>query len=79
MKLFPDGRVITGWYYIEANKFYLCRTGDDCEVVIFKDSKVSKLFLWRIRISNKYVNKVIFLGPFAWSNCFSVFDKGLGK
>lgn len=79
LKPFPDGRVITGWYYVETNKFYLCSVKDDCETIIYKDSKVTMLSFWRIRVTNKNMNKEIFFGPFTWNSCFLVFDRSINK
>jgi hypothetical protein len=77
-KAFPDGRIITGWYYIESNNFNLCEDDNDCETIISKGSTISKLSLWRIGIKNKYINKVIFIGPFTWHNCSKLFEKNIG-
>lgn len=78
-KAFPDGRIISGWYYIETNKFNLCENDVDCETIISKESTISKLPLWRIRINNKYNNTVIFVGPFTWYSCYKVFENNIGK
>ena len=78
-KAFPDGRVITGWYYIETNSFKLCEENDDCESVLFKETKVKELPLWCISINNKLTNKVVFIGPFTWNSCYKAFENHIGK
>ncbi|THU30781.1 hypothetical protein FAM09_29720 [Niastella caeni] len=78
-KAFPDGRVITGWYYIETNKFNLCENDVDCEGIISKETTISKLPLWRIRINSKYTKKIIFVGPFTSHNCYKVFESQIEK
>lgn len=78
-KAFPEGRVIAGWYYVETKRFNLCPTGFDCESIIFKESKVDKLSFWRIRISNKQVDEIIFVGPFTWNECIGVFERYIKK
>jgi hypothetical protein len=66
IKEFPDGRIITGWYYIQTNSYFLCGNDSDCETTLAKESTITKLPLWRINIKNKHTNKVIFVGPFVW-------------
>lgn len=78
-KAFPDGRIITGWYYVETNRFNLCKNDIDCETMVSKESTISKLPLWRVRINSKYANKVIFVGPFTWYSCYKVFENHIGK
>lgn len=78
-KAFPDGRVITGWYYMEANSFNLCKENNDCESVVFKQTKVKRLPLWCISINNKVINKVIFIGPFTWNSCAKLFEEHINK
>lgn len=79
VKAFPDGRVITGWYYIETNSFKLCKENEDCESVLFKETKVKLLPLWCISINNKDTNRVIFIGPFTWNSCIKIFEEHIGK
>ncbi|MDH7463880.1 hypothetical protein QEG73_21440 [Chitinophagaceae bacterium 26-R-25] len=78
-KAFPDGRVITGWYYIETNSFRLCNENEDCESVLFKETKVKKLPLWCISIKNMTTKKLIFIGPFSWNSCIKSFEEHIGK
>jgi hypothetical protein len=78
-KAFPDGRIITGWYYIETNKFNLCENDIDCEGIISKETTISKLPLWRISINSKYTNNIIFVGPFTWDSCYKVFESQISK
>lgn len=78
-KAFPDGRIITGWYYMETNSFKLCKENDDCESVLFKETKVKRLPLWCISINNNFTNKVIFIGPFTWNSCAKLFEEHISK
>lgn len=78
-KNFPDGRVITGWYYIEGKSFKLCKENTDCESVLFKETKVKRLSVWRISINNKLTSKIIFIGPLTWGSCTKIFENHIGK
>lgn len=78
-KSFPDGRIITGWYYIEGNSFKLCNQNIDCERMLFKETKVKRLPLWRISIDNNLSNKKIFIGPFTWNSSAKVFEEHIGR
>lgn len=78
-KAFPDGRIITGWYYIETNKFNLCENDVDCEGVISNETTISKLPLWRISLNSKYTKKIIFVGPFTWHSCNKIFESQISK
>lgn len=78
-KSFPDGRVITGWYYVEANSFKLCKEDIDCESMLFKETKVTRLPFWCISIDNSLTNKIIFIGPFTWNSSAKVFEDHIGK
>lgn len=78
-KAFPDGRIITGWYYIETNRFNLCKNDVDCETIVSKESTITKLALWRVSINSKYTNKIIFVGPFTWHSCYKTLGNQIGK
>ena len=78
-KAFPDGRIITGWYYIETDKFNLCENDIDCEGVIAKEFKVTNLPLWRINIKTNTFDKTVFVGPFVSKSWERVLGKQIGK
>jgi hypothetical protein len=62
--LFPDGSIITGWYYMQTNKKSICSKHADCEKVFYYETKYQKLFLWRYNITNQQTNISLFAGPF---------------
>lgn len=73
--LFPDGRLLSGWFYIQTNRTDICRTDIDCEKVFYYDTKFEKLSFWKLRIVNKEANATIFTGPFVWRNTIKLFVK----
>jgi hypothetical protein len=74
-KYFPNGRIITGWFYYKTNEFFLCKKGDDYEKVISQETKLLRLSFWRLHISNKNISKEIFIGPFAWDRAILTLQK----
>lgn len=72
--LFPDGRIITGWFYIQTNRSDICRTDIDCEKVFRYDTRLEKLSVWRLRVSNSEIDVQIFTGPFIWRHSQLVFE-----
>lgn len=77
--LFPDGRLSTGWFYVETARLNICKNSNDCEKVYYYETEVQPLALWRIRIKNKEINKVIFVGPAIWSGTLKMFKKSFPK
>ena len=73
-KPFPDGRIITGYYYIETDRFNLCDNENDCESVISKEAFIQRRPFWLLKIKSKGIQKNIFLGPFTWQQCNKVFE-----
>jgi hypothetical protein len=73
--LFPDGRLISGWFYIETNRTDICKTDIDCEKLFYYDTKFEKLSFWRLRIANSETNTTVFTGPFIWKNAIRLFVK----
>src|SRR2546422_5755400 len=47
--------------------------------VIFYQTKIEGLPLWRIRVKNNNINKVIFIGPFQWNKAVKMFSEKLGN
>jgi len=78
-KYFPEGRVITGWYYIETDNFYISKGQMDYEKVITKETSIEILSFWRIRIQNKMIDRTLFIGPFVWENSLIVLNQDIGK
>jgi hypothetical protein len=78
--LWPEGKVITGWYYIPTNDFKLCDGSTDCETVIYYQAHIEKLSFWRLKIKSKNIDQTIFVGPFIWNEVPKVFGEiGSGK
>lgn len=78
IKPFPDGRVLTGWYYLRTGRFNLCDGGRDCEGTLSNKTQLAKLSLWNIHIKNLFIDRTVFIGPLNWNNCYEVFDKNIG-
>lgn len=72
--IYPDGRVSCGWFYIETERFYLCNATTDCETTISYKTKVEPLPFGRIRITNEFIDKTIFVNPFAWKATLKMFN-----
>ncbi|MGZ3777712.1 MAG: hypothetical protein ACXVIY_10050 [Mucilaginibacter sp.] len=78
--LWPEGKVITGWYYIPTYDFKLCGGDTDCETVVYYQTHIEKLAFWRLRIKNRNVDQTVFAGPFIWNQIPEVFSEiGTGK
>ena len=70
--IWPDGRLSAGWYCIETERFYLCEKQSDCETVMAQQTKLQKLFFWRVRVKNTTTDQIIFVGPMLWNNAIKV-------
>ncbi len=75
---FSDGRVNTGWYYLEYERIYLCNSKSDCESLLAYGTKMEILSLWRIKITNENINEVIFVGPFTWKSTLEMLHSKIG-
>lgn len=63
--LFPlDGRLISGWFYIETNRIEICKNDCDCEKVFYYETNYKKEFIWTYRIKNKDIETTLFTSPF---------------
>lgn len=71
--LFPDGRLIYGWYYIETGNIQICSDGVDCEKVYGYETDYERRFLWGYRIMNESISETIFTGPFIMDEVDSLF------
>jgi len=72
VSIFPDGRISTGWFYIETDKVNICENSIDCEKTVYYDTRLEKLSLWRIRIQNDKIDVVVFTGPFISSKSLNM-------
>jgi hypothetical protein len=70
-----DGRLSTGWFYIETGRHTLCDYKTDCETTIYYQTQTESLFFWRIRVSNKNIDETIFVGPFLWNRAQKLFKE----
>jgi hypothetical protein len=73
--ILPDGRLSTGWFYMETDRIDLCDHKTDCETVMAQQTKIQKLLFWRIRVKNKTTDQIIFVGPMLWNNALKVFHE----
>ena len=74
VSLFPDGRLSSGWFYLETDRINICKNEEiDCDRIFFYETEIEELPFWRLRIKNKNINSVIFIGPVIWSNTLSLF------
>jgi hypothetical protein len=76
--LYPNGQVVTGWFYIATDKFLVCNQKTDCETTIGYRTKTESLSLWRIHIKNDSTDKEIFVGPFLWHRTVHLFGSNFG-
>jgi len=72
---FPDGRISTGWFYIETNKILLCNGELDCETITHYKTTVETKKLWVININSVNSNYAIFVGPFIWSDTIKLLNE----
>jgi hypothetical protein len=71
-KLYPDGRLSMGWFYIETERLNVCKNDTtDCERITHYQTFVKKLPFWRLRIKNEDISRTIFIGPVVWSKAFT--------
>jgi hypothetical protein len=73
--LFPDGRLSSGWFYIETNRINICKDEIDCDKIFYYETEIEKLPLWRIKIKNKRTDNVVFIGPMVWKKTIELFKK----
>jgi hypothetical protein len=72
---FPDGRLISGWFYIPTNRIDICKTDIDCEKLFYYYTKIEARSFWRLRITNTETNTTVFIEPFIWKNAIKLFEK----
>jgi hypothetical protein len=77
-KYFPNGRILTGWYYIESNQFTLCGDDEDYERIISQETKLIESPYWSVRVVNENIDETIFIGPFTWRSSMEVLRQ-IGK
>lgn len=73
--LFPDGRISTGWFYLETNRINICKDEIDCDKIYYYETEIDKLPLWRIKIKNKRNDAIVFIGPIVWQKTIELFKK----
>jgi hypothetical protein len=73
--ILPDGRLSTGWFYMETDRIDLCDHKTDCETVMAQQTKIQKLIFLSIRLKNKTTDQIIFVGPMLWNNALKVFHE----
>ncbi len=76
---FPNGEVISGYYYLTFDKFEISKTSQDYEKIISIETEINVLPLWRINIKNENINRTIFLGPFVWNSASKILMDKIGK
>lgn len=62
--IFPDGRLVGGWFYIATETANLCKDATDCEMVLYNETSYTRKPLWCISVKNKEMSVVKFVGPF---------------
>jgi hypothetical protein len=77
--IFPDGRIVTGWFYVGFDQIEVCRNSTDCEKTLYYETSIESLKPWRIRIRNKEINSTIFIGPVIWSNTLHILSQKCGR
>ena len=78
MVFWPDGRLTVGWFNMPTQTVHLCHNKTDCDTTIDYQTKAENLFFWRIRIKNKDVDEVIFVGPFLWGKAAKMIHETIG-
>jgi hypothetical protein len=76
-KEFESGTIGASFYFVSTGQIDLCDSvNQDCESLLV-ETDFELLPFWRIRFSNKYVNKTIFVGPIGWSSFKEILKKSL--
>ncbi|WP_300601842.1 hypothetical protein [Niabella sp.] len=66
--IFPDGRLRSGWFFMEIRSVNICEGQADCEQVSYYETTVTALSFYRIRVKNNTVDAVILTTPFIREN-----------
>jgi len=78
IKPFPDGRIVLGFYCVEFGDFNLCSREMDCDLIMYT-SKFEALPLWRIRIYNDSMDRIVLVGPFTYGSTINLLSIHLDK
>lgn len=72
-----ESKVLSGWLFFRTHTILTCIDTEncDCEKVNYYGTYIEKLPLWRIRIKNKELDTVIFVGPFIWKKTLKILEK----
>jgi hypothetical protein len=70
---FPDGRLISGWFYIPIKEVDLCKDDADCDKSNY--ARYTKQSFWLYNVKNKEVDVLIFAGPFLDRKLERLFDR----
>ena len=74
---YPEEKIKTGWFYLPMNQIFICNKNNnvdiDCEKISYYETFVEVKPFWCIQVTNKEMSKVIFVGPFIWSNTLDMF------
>jgi len=62
--IFPDGRLVGGWFYFPTETTELCKSSKDCEITLHYETSYTRESFWFYRVKNKEVEIVKFAGPF---------------
>jgi hypothetical protein len=62
--IFPNGKLLSGWYYFEIKKVDLCKSDIDCEKVFYYETSFKRKSFWTYQIGNKEVKVNIITSPF---------------
>lgn len=73
--IFPDGRLISGWFYIETGNVDICKSGIDCDRVFYYETRYKRSRLWTYAVSNNEINTKIFVGPIITNQVNTMFKK----
>ena len=77
--LFPDGRLISGWFYMETSRVDICKDVADCEKTLYYETSYRSEFLWKYRIKNKELDFTIFASPFIKIKIEKLFSQQFAK
>jgi hypothetical protein len=81
IKIYPEGKIRSGWFGVCTNEILLCNSDDDCEELLYNQTEIRQKNLWRLHIVNKNINETIFIGPFSYDSILTSlkdFDGSVG-
>jgi len=76
---YPAPAIKLGWFYIQTERIIVCEYNEDCEKLIAYKTSIEELPFWRIKVKNKEMEEVFFVGFIAWESTVKIIKDNLGN